>query len=275
MNDALIIKMLSIVPRKCLSWTQGAFARTGVSRMLMNWYIKHYGVNTVEMVGTKEDYASLSQFFVRPLLEGARPVCADLDALVSPSDGRAVAFGQVLNNSIRLPDGQELSVEMLSQHADKFSGGSYLIIYLAPPDYHRVHSPVKGTITGYNYLPGHLWPVFPVAVRDVRDLFGRNERLLIHFQSEKAGSIGLIMVGAYGVGRIETTFSDLLTNGGELAQEQEFSDLEPVSKGQELGRFNMGSTVILFFEKGRITWSLDENQRVLMGQEIAKLTSGS
>tara|TARA_B110000037_G_C17092516_1_gene494617 strand:+ start:787 stop:1512 length:726 start_codon:yes stop_codon:yes gene_type:complete len=236
----------------------------------MNWYIKHYGVNTAEMVGTKEDYSSLSQFFVRPLIEGARPVCADLDALVSPSDGRAVAFGQVLNNTISLPDGQELSVEMLSKHADKFSGGSYLIIYLAPPDYHRVHSPVKGTITGYNYLPGHLWPVFPVAVRDVRDLFGRNERLLIHFQSEKAGSIGLIMVGAYGVGRMETTFCDVVTNSGGKAEARELDKAANVEKGSEIGRFNMGSTVIMLFEPGCVEFEMELDQVVCMGQRIGK-----
>ena len=268
MNDALIIKMLSVVPRKGFSWTQGAFARTGVSRILMNWYIKHYDVNTEEMVGNIEDYASLAQFFVRPLVEGARPVSADVDALVSPSDGRAVAFGAIENAAIRLPDGQELSVEMLAPGAEKYLGGSYLVIYLAPPDYHRVHSPVTGRITGYDYLPGHLWPVFPAAVRDVRDLFGRNERLVINFENAVVGSVALVMVGAYGVGRMETTFCDVVTNSGGKAEARELATPVEVERGAEIGRFNMGSTVVMLFEPDSIEFELEPDQVVRMGQRI-------
>ena len=273
MNDALIIKMLSVVPRKGFSWTQGAFARTGVSRMLMNWYIKHYDVNTEEMVGSKEDYASLAQLFVRPLIDGSRPVSTDVDAVVSPSDGRAVAFGAIENGAIRLPDGQELSVEMLAPGADKYRGGSYLVIYLAPPDYHRVHSPVTGRITGYNYLPGHLWPVFPAAVRAVRDLFGRNERLLINFESEAAGSIALIMVGAYGVGRMETTFCEVVTNSGGKAEARDLDVAVEVERGDEIGRFNMGSTVVMLFEPSAIDFDLESDQVVRMGQRIGNCRS--
>jgi phosphatidylserine decarboxylase len=274
MKDALIIGLLSVLPRKGFSWTQGAFARKKASRALLNWYVRHYQVNLDEMEGSLEDYPTLAEFFVRPLRAGMREISDAADVVVSPCDGRAVAFGEVQDGSFSIFGGEVPVAELLGSKTT-FEEGSFLVIYLAPPDYHRVHFPFSGTLTGFRYLPGHLWPVFPGAVRAVKKLFAKNERLVVYQQDEAVGKIALVMVGAYGVGRIETTFSDLLTNGGELAQEQEFSDLEPVSKGQELGRFNMGSTVILFFEKGRITWNLDENQRVLMGQEIAKLTSGS
>jgi phosphatidylserine decarboxylase len=159
---------------------------------------------------------------------------------------------------------------MLSQDADKFRGGSYLIIYLAPPDYHRVHAPVTGTITGYNYLPGHLWPVFPVAVRDVRDLFGRNERLLINFKSEMAGTVGLIMVGAFGVGRMEVNFCDVVTNSGGKAEARDFDTAVDIERGAEIGRFNMGSTVIMLFEESAVEFELEKGQVVTMGQRIGK-----
>jgi phosphatidylserine decarboxylase len=274
MKDALIIGLLSVLPRKGFSWTQGAFARKKASRALLNWYVRHYQVNLDEMEGSLQDYPTLAEFFVRPLRAGMREIANASDAVVSPCDGRAVAFGDVQDGSFSIFGGEVPVAELLGANTT-FEEGSFLVIYLAPPDYHRVHFPFSGTLTGFRYLPGHLWPVFPGAVRAVKKLFAKNERLVVFQQDEAVGKIALVMVGAYGVGRIETTFSDLLTNGGAQAQEQELSGLEPVVKGQELGRFNMGSTVILFFEKGRVNWKLEENQRVLMGQEIAKLTPNS
>jgi phosphatidylserine decarboxylase len=196
----------------------------------------------------------------------------DPHTVVSPCDGRAVALGQVKGGAFSLWDGQELPVSELLGEESAFDEGAYLVIYLAPPDYHRVHFPFEGQVTGYRYLPGHLWPVFPRAVRAVKKLFARNERLVVFQNCGPAGRLALVMVGAYGVGRIETTFLDLLTNTGEMAQEAELEGPARVKKGEELGRFNMGSTVILFFEKGRIRWDLEQGQRVEMGQGIAKLT---
>jgi len=270
MKDAFIISLLSILPRKGFSWTQGAFARKKASRSLLNWYIRHYQVNVDEMEGSLEDYPSLATFFVRSLKPGARQIASDPQVIASPCDGRAVAFGRVENGVFSLFGGEVPVAELLGAESD-FDEGSFLVIYLAPPDYHRVHFPFAGEVTGFRYLPGHLWPVFPGAVRAVKKLFAKNERLVIFQKTKTAGDLALVMVGAYGVGRIETTFSDLLTNAGALATEERLEGLPPVEKGQELGRFNMGSTVILFFEKGRINWSLEENQRVWMGQEIAKL----
>lgn len=274
MKDALIISLLSVLPRKGFSWTQGAFARKKASRALLNWYVRHYKVNTEEMEGSLADYPTLAEFFVRPLKAGARTIAADPSSVASPCDGRAVAFGAVQGGVFSLFGGDVPVAELLGAQT-AFDEGSFLVIYLAPPDYHRVHFPFAGQVTGFRYLPGHLWPVFPGAVRAVKKLFAKNERLVIFQDAKSAGPVALVMVGAYGVGRIETTFSDLLTNAGALAQEESLSGLAPVKKGQELGRFNMGSTVILFFEKGRINWCLEENQRVWMGQEIAKLQEKS
>ena len=271
MNDALIVRLLSIVPRRGASRLQGAFARAGLSRTLLNWYVRHFDVDTEEMVGSLDDYASLSQFFVRPLKEGERPVDGGADSLVSPCDGKAVAFGDVKGGAIAMPDGQPLSVGALLEREGAFEGGRYVVIYLAPHNYHRVHSPVDGAVRGFSYMPGHLWPVFPAAVRAVEQLFAKNERLSMAIERTGGRELSLLMVGAYGVGRIETTFSELLTNAGEKACSERFDEGRAYGRGDEVGRFNLGSTVIMLFEAGEVEFEMELDQEVRMGERIGRL----
>ena len=268
MKDALIISFLSILPRKGLSWTQGAFARKKASRALLRWYVSHYKVNLDEMEGGLEDYPSLAEFFVRPLKPGARSVDSAPRSVVAPCDGKAVAMGPVVDGFMELWDNRKVPVSELLGNDERFEGGDFLVIYLAPPDYHRVHTPLECQVESYRYLPGHLWPVFPAAVRSVNKLFAKNERLVIYLKSAVAGRVAEVMVGAYGVGRIETRFSELLTNAGSGAETKELEPPVSYKKGEELGRFNMGSTVILFFEKGAVQLDLELDQVLRMGQVI-------
>jgi len=272
MKDAFIISLLSVLPRKGFSWTQGAFARKKASRALLNWYVRHYQVNTDEMEGELKDYENLAKFFVRPLKPGMRPVDTAEDSVVSPCDGRVVAFGQIENGRAQLWDSVELSAHDLLGGIEGFEDSHYLVIYLAPPDYHRVHFPREATVKGYRYLPGHLWPVFPAAVRAVKHLFSKNERLVVFCEHASSVQSALVMVGAYGVGRIETTFCDLLTNTGQSPADEALDDPVSVERGDELGRFHMGSTVILFFEKDKVDWELELEQRVSMGQRIGRIS---
>ena len=269
MKDALIIGLLSVLPRKGFSWTQGAFARKKASRALLNWYVRHYQVNLDEMEGSLQDYPTLAEFFVRPLRAGMREISDAADVVVSPCDGRAVAFGEVQDGSFSIFGGEVPVAELLGSKTT-FEEGSFLVIYLAPPDYHRVHFPFSGTLTGFRYLPGHLWPVFPGAVRAVKKLFAKNERLVVFQQDEAVGKIALVMVGAYGVGRMETTFCDVVTNSGGKAEARELDKAANVEKGSEIGRFNMGSTVIMLFEPGCVEFELELDQVVCMGQRIGK-----
>ena len=275
MKDALIISLLSVLPRKGFSWTQGAFARKKFSRSLLSWYVRHYRVNLEEMQGTLEDYPSLAEFFVRPLKEGARPVDQGQDCLISPCDGKAVAFGPVVDGLMELWDSKTVPVSDLLGGDSEYDDGDFVVIYLAPPDYHRVHSPVEGSVTGFSYLPGHLWPVFPAAVRAVKNLFSKNERLSIWLESEGAGSVRMVMVGAYGVGRIETVFSSLLSNAGQLGAKEKLQEAYMLKKGDEVGRFHMGSTVILFFKKDRVKLNLEPNQVLRMGESIGSIRKSS
>lgn len=273
MKDAFIISLLSVLPRKGLSWTQGAFARKKASRALLRWYVSHYKVNLDEMEGTLDDYPTLAEFFVRPLKAGARVVDGNEDTVVSPCDGKAVAMGPIVDGEMSLWDNRKVPVSELLGEDDRFDDGDFLVIYLAPPDYHRVHTPLACEIQAYRYLPGHLWPVFPAAVKAVNKLFARNERLAIYLDTEGAGLVAQVMVGAYGVGRMETRFTELLTNAGEAAEQQALTPPVSYSKGEELGRFNMGSTVILFFEKGRVNLDLELDQVLRMGERIGTKTS--
>jgi len=182
-----------------------------------------------------------------------------------------VAFGQIEDGKAPLWDSAELSAPDLLGGIEGLEDAHYLVIYLAPPDYHRVHFPREATVKGYRYLPGHLWPVFPAAVRAVKNLFSKNERLVVFCDHDSSVQSALVMVGAYGVGRIETTFCDLLTNAGQSAADERLDEPVSVGRGDELGRFHMGSTVILFFEKDKAEWDLELEQRVYMGQRIGRI----
>ncbi len=277
MNDGLVISLLSVVPRKTASRIQGLFTRLGVSKGLhqavIRWYVRHYRVDTDEMVGVPADYPTLAEFFVRPLKPGARPVDGASAAVVAPADALASSFGRVVDGHLPPEAGLVLDVQRLVGGDPAWNRGHYAVLYLSPRDYHRVHHPREGAIHGYRYLPGHLWPVFAAAVERIPDLFARNERLVVESRDQVAGRIATVLVGAYGVGRMTTAFCDLVTNSGQGALSRSFDPAIPVARGDELGRFNLGSTVILLFEEGRVAWELEPGQPVRVGQRIGTLLS--
>jgi len=285
MNDALIVSLLSVVPKSHATKTMGASTRLRLPRFahnaLLRWYVGHYGVNLEECVGGIEDYPTLSAFFVRPLKEGARPIDPDPNVLVSPVDARAHKFGRIENGRFVQSEGQTCGVDELLGVGDprvpravraeleRYEGGGFAILYLSPKDYHRVHTPAACTVGGYRYLPGQLWPVFPAATRKIPSLFARNERLVFDLETD-FGQIAYVMVGAFGVSRMTTAVADLITHTGGGAEDVRLSPAPRLARAEELGRFNMGSTVILLTEPGRLEWTMTEGQVVRLGQPIAK-----
>jgi phosphatidylserine decarboxylase len=274
MNDAFIVSFLSVVPKGLGSQLQGAVSRVGLSKHIIRWYAGRYGVNLDEMVGTPEDYATLQDFFVRPLKPGARPIDPAPEALVSPADARVYAFGTLTEDG-QLPPEANLGLDAIELVGGdgRYQGGQFAVLYLSPKDYHRVHHPLDAEIVGQRYLPGALWPVFPEATRRVPNLFAVNERLAVFVQHETAGQVAVVLVGAYGVGRMTTAFSQIVTNTGQAASFQGFNPSLPVKRGDELGRFNLGSTVILVTEPGRVVWELSVGADVKVGQRIARVVS--
>ena len=273
MNDAFIVSLLSVVPHGLGSRLQGAFARAGLSRLVLDWYVRTYGVDLSECEGTLSDYRTLQDFFVRPLKPGVRPVDETAEALVSPVDGRVYHAGRLSGFELPPEAGMRWDVRTLVGGGERYEGGHYAILYLSPKDYHRVHVPREGHVVGYRYLPGRLWPVFPAAVRTVEGLFAKNERLAVRLATQDMGEVAVVLVGAYGVGRMTTSFAPVVTNTGTPGEDVTLTAPWTCARGDELGRFNLGSTVILVCEAGRVTWELEPDQQVKMGQRIGRLGS--
>ncbi len=279
MNDAWIVTALSLVPKPATSRLMGRFARIRLPRVfhraLLGWYVRTYGVNLDECVGGIEDYDSLEDFFTRPLEPGRRPLDTDPDAIVSPVDARVYAVGTL--NGHHPPAGGEGEAALADFDVRKLTGsdlyenGTFAVLYLSPRDYHRIHYPREGKVVGYRYNPGSLWPAFPASVEKIKGLFSQNERLAVRLHCQGLGELAVVLVGAFGVGRMTVGFCDLVTNTGGRAEDRELVGIS-AARGAELGRFHMGSTVILVAPAGTIAWELEVDQIVRVGRRIGRLT---
>ncbi len=279
MRDGLIISALSIVPRKTASRIMGVLSRTGLSRLLIRLFAWRYRIDLTECQGEPGDFDSLSAFFLRPLLPGARPVDTTPGALISPVDGTVHTFGRIIDGRFTQSETRTGSIAALlgatdprmsgaaPLPAERFEGGHYAVIYLSPQDYHRVHTPCAGQVVRCRYLPGQLWPVFPAATRRVAGLFDHNERLIFALKTDNS-TVLVAMIGAFGVGRMSTPLADIVTNTTGQACDAALSPPVALERGAELGRFGLGSTVILLIEPGPFSWSLAPGQRVKLARPI-------
>ncbi len=278
MRDALIVSVLSVLPQNALSRGMGTVARWLFPRALMTTFLRlyvwKYRVSLEEAALPLSSYPSLVAFFTRELRPGARPVDDGTTSVVSPVDGRCYQVGIVRQGMMFQGPGQPFPVaELLSEEgaASRFEGGAWCILYLSPRDYHRVHSPREGSVTRYLYQPGRLFPVFPAATRRVKHLFSRNERL-VAFLSTDAGELAVVLVGAFGVGRIRMGFlSHPTQERGARRKEEGLPSPWAVPRGGEMGMFEMGSTVVLLFEPGRVSLTLREGDGVKMGMKIGEM----
>ncbi|MSQ04105.1 MAG: phosphatidylserine decarboxylase [Myxococcales bacterium] len=269
MKDALIVSLLSAVPKNLVARWMGVFGRTRfpakMQQLLLRAYIAKYGPNLDECVGRLQDFDCLTAFFTRALKPGARPIDAAEDSLVSPVDGVCSMVGDVVAG--RIPQAPHIDYAVADLLGESFEAARFAVLYLSPKDYHRVHTPREGRVTRYRYLPGRLWPVFPAATRSIRDLFSRNERLVSWVDTD-VGPMAVVMVGAFGVGRIRTVYCDVVANtggeGGGAAVDQH------LERGAELGRFELGSTVILIVPRS-VRWEVAAGESVRLGQRIAAL----
>jgi phosphatidylserine decarboxylase len=242
-------------------------------------FARAVGANLEEAELELAEYPSLGDFFARKLRRGARVVDGAGDAIVAPCDGVIAARGTADDGTLVQAKGRSYSLaELLADgdFASQLEGGEYVTIYLSPRDYHRVHTPVAGTIVSYDYLPGALWPVNPrVAAR--RDaLLARNERVVIRLNAGPLGHVAVVMVGAAGVGNIALAHgpdSAMLRSSGERRR-IELGDVS-VERGDELGAFRLGSTVVLVFEPGRVKLRLEDLDRaVRFGEAIGSRARG-
>jgi phosphatidylserine decarboxylase len=247
-----------------------------IKNLFIRAFATHFGVNWSEARYQRaEDYPDFNAFFTRPLRAGARPIEADATAVICPADGHISQIGGIDDDAVFQAKGHAFSVTALlggdSARAKQFRNGSFATVYLSPRDYHRVHMPLAGTLRETVYVPGRLFSVAPHTTRTVSGLFARNERLVSIFDTD-AGPMAMVLVGAINVAAIETVWAGLVTPPHrEHIEVNSFQEAGVrLERGAEMGRFNMGSTVILLFADKRVDWQqgLRAEQPVQMGQKL-------
>ncbi len=247
-------QIIRVLPRVRLSRAIGRLCDSPLpaplSRALANAYCRAYRVDMADVEPCDGAYPTFDAFFTRPLRDGAR--CISSDEIVCPADGVLSAMGPIDPGSRLLVKGRAYEVsELTGDPADKqrYAGGSFAIVYLSPRDYHRVHSPVDGVIRTVRVVDGDLYPVNPIGERHVPKLLATNHRVAICIDSERFGRVSAVMVGAIVVGRISVK----VLNGRNFADGTHTITPEvTVRRGDEIGIFHLGSTVVLLFEPGPV-----------------------
>jgi len=250
------------MPKAALTRFAGrvASARRGErTTRLIRWFIGRYGVNMAEAADSDPAaYASFNEFFTRALKPGVRPLAAA--EWVCPVDGAISQFGEIQLDQIFQAKGHQYSTTALvggdAALAKPFEGGSFATIYLSPKDYHRIHMPCDGRLTRMIHVPGELFSVNPTTARGVPGLFARNERVVCHFDSPH-GPFVLVLVGATIVGSMATVWHGVVNppRSGEVREWAYTADEVVLKQGDEMGRFLLGSTVVLLFPKGRTVFN--------------------
>ncbi len=279
----LLLDLVERLPQGTVSRAWGWLARRKHPRAAVNiakhMFVKTYGIDMNEATESTDSYACLEDLFVRRLRPGMRRIDPQPTAVVSPVDGVVGTCGKVTHGTVMQVKGREYSVERLLGDADeaaRFEGGSYATFYLAPKDYHRIHAPISGEIHESMLIPGHLLPVFPESLERFDELFARNERLITFIDGATAdvGRVAVVKVGATMVGKITLAYDpDVWTNRrGQGIRRSHYSPARLIQKGAEVGAFELGSTVVLLAERGKVDFSvLHPGMVVKMGQRIGNL----
>jgi phosphatidylserine decarboxylase len=282
-GDRLFAALQYVLPKHLMSRFIYAIARSEssfVKGTFLRIFLGSYNINMAEAVQPDPfAYRTFNEFFTRALKPGARPIAHEPELIVSPVDGTVSQCGELLNESILQAKGQHYTLQELlagdEESISAYRNGSFACIYLAPYNYHRIHMPYAGTALKNIYVPGDLFSVNASTARAVPRVFARNERLICEFTTA-VGRVAVILVGALHVGSIETVHCGEVNPPPRRHKRPEIIAKgvgRGFDKGEELGRFNMGSTVVLLFEAGRIRWdqSLQPNATVQLGRAIARI----
>jgi phosphatidylserine decarboxylase len=282
MSDTLAVLPQYLLPKKALTALAGkiASARGGAwTTALIRWFVKRYNVNMAEAANPDiSSYSTFNEFFTRPLKAGARPL-APVD-FICPVDGAISQFGLIETDQIFQAKGHHYSTTALvggdAKLAAEFENGSFATVYLSPRDYHRIHMPCDGTLRSMVYVPGDLFSVNPTTARGVPGLFARNERVVCVFDSQH-GPWVMTLVGATIVGSMATVWHGLV-NPPRLPQVTEWhydAGKVVLRQGEELGRFLLGSTVVMLFPQN--TLAFDSRwapaKPVVLGEAMGKALS--
>jgi len=262
-----------LIPQHMLSKCMHRFARIEIvwlKNNFLRWFVKKYGVNLAEAERERiEDYCHINDFFTRSLKSTVRTI-ANAE-IVSPVDGVVSQAGDIKSSQILQAKGHHYSVQQLlaDESSTQFEDGQFATIYLSPKDYHRIHMPFVGKLKSMKYIPGDLFSVNQKTAENVDGLFARNERLVCYFETA-FGEVAFILVGAIMVGSMDVVWQGKITPPYTRSiKEYDYSTKDiKLMKGEEMGRFNMGSTVILLLPEGAPKMELSESRSLKMGQSV-------
>jgi phosphatidylserine decarboxylase len=277
----LFVALQRLLPKHMLS---RLIAKTAESKtpwlknVLISRAISAFNINMDEALSDDlNDYENFNAFFTRALKDGVRPITSEPKSIACPADGAISQAGPISKNKILQAKGIDYSTGRLlgnTAEAKLYEDGSFATIYLSPRDYHRVHIPLAGKLISTRYIPGELFSVNDQTAQVLPDLFARNERLVCEFESDEVGTFAVIFVGAMLVAGIETVWGGFEAPGPGAVRETDFSDQSlNFAKGDEIGRFKFGSTVIMLFQdqKNRWTDKIEPHATVYMGEQIGTI----
>lgn len=271
----LFLHLQNALPQHALSRLLGWFARNEnprIAQPLITAFAKAYDVSLDEAIRSEfRDYNSFNDFFTRQLQADARPMPEQADAVISPVDGHISQFGVIDGDQLMQAKGHRYSLQSLAGATGRgLEDGRFCTVYLAPSDYHRIHLPIDGELVETRAIPGALFSVNGVTEAGIPGLFCRNERLVCRFETQR-GPMLLVFVGALVVASIETVWPGPTS---PYRQELVSSHAERLTRGAELGRFLLGSTVIACFAKDAVEFSdtMAVGQQVRLGQPLGKLS---
>jgi phosphatidylserine decarboxylase len=263
-SDRARRSMWRIVPKRAVSEAIGWGVSLGIPArlrtLMLTRFARVYGIDVSEAEKPLAEYAGFDEFFTRKLQPGARPIDAAADRVVSPADGTIVECGLATEGKLLQAKGSDFDLASLlddPEAAARLQGGPYLITYLSPKDYHRVHSPVAGQVVGWRHVPGTLFSVNAGNIRREPGLFVRNERFITLIEMDGGGLVAVVMVAAVGVGHVTVSYDpEVATHRPEFfraaRRHRTYEQPKPIGRGEELGIFHLGSTTIAVFEPGRV-----------------------
>ena len=281
----LSILLQYILPKQAITTLAGILASKqcgALTTKVIAWFVTRYHVNMSEAANPDiASYVSFNDFFTRPLKAGARPTASA--AFICPVDGAISQFGPIEKDQIFQAKGHSYSTLALVAGnltlAAKFENGHFACLYLSPKDYHRIHMPCDGTLKSMTYVPGDLFSVNPTTAANVPNLFARNERVVCEFESAQHGTFVMVLVGATIVGSMSTVWHEAknsIINPPRSKKIRTWSYLDKnifIKQGDEMGRFLLGSTVVMLFEKDSLQFNTDWQpaRSIKLGEMMSQL----
>jgi phosphatidylserine decarboxylase len=238
-------------------------------------FARAVGANLGETELELAEYDTFGEFFARKLRPGARPIDPNESAVISPCDGVVAARGTAMGGELIQAKGLNYRLEDLvvdAAMAERLVDGPYATIYLSPRDYHRVHAPVDARLVAYDYVPGDLWPVNTKVTARRANLLARNERVVIWLEAPRLGMVAVVMVAAVGVGNMRLAHAEDSVGWRHAGELRRIGLDATVKRGDELGTFRLGSTVVMCFEPGVVELEGDVGQAVRFGERLGEIS---